>query len=129
MGNKTSHELPMLRTQWDTFNPGDIFLGDKGFCSYYDVARFHDRGVDSVITLARRLPVTETKASKVLGNHDLLIEWHKPVRSPVASYSQAEWEDLPTRLVLRQIKMTVTHPGFRVQAFYKIGRASGRERV
>ncbi|MBL4775080.1 MAG: transposase [Mariprofundus sp.] len=36
LGNKKSHELPMLRQQSDTFKKGDIFLGDKGFCSYYD---------------------------------------------------------------------------------------------
>jgi len=40
VGNKKSHELPMLRKQWDTFKAGDIFLGDKGFCSYYDVSHF-----------------------------------------------------------------------------------------
>lgn len=33
VGNKHSHELPLLRKQWATFHPGDIFLGDKGFCS------------------------------------------------------------------------------------------------
>ncbi len=120
LGNKTSHELPMLRKQWDTFKPGDIFLGDKGFCSYYDVSRFKDRGVDSVITLARRIPVTETEAVKVLGENDLLIQWKKPVRSQAANYSQEEWEGLPDTLGLRQIKVTVTHPGFRVNTFYII---------
>ena len=54
LGNKKSHELPMLRKQWDTFNAGDIFLGDKGFCSYYDVFKLLDKGVDSVITLGKR---------------------------------------------------------------------------
>jgi hypothetical protein len=34
LGNKKSSELLMLREQWNIFNPGDIFLGDKGFCSY-----------------------------------------------------------------------------------------------
>ena len=47
VGNKKSHELPMLRKQWDTFKSGDIFLGDKGFCSYYDQSGLRDRGVDS----------------------------------------------------------------------------------
>ena len=37
MGNKKSHELPLLRKQWSTFKSRDIFLGDKGFCSYFDV--------------------------------------------------------------------------------------------
>ena len=32
------HELPLFRKQWKTFKRGDIFLGDKGFCSYLDIA-------------------------------------------------------------------------------------------
>ncbi len=44
LGNKKSHELPMLRSQWDTFEQGDIFLGDKAFCSYYDVVKLPEHG-------------------------------------------------------------------------------------
>jgi hypothetical protein len=44
-GNKRSHELPLLRKQWDTFQSGDIFLGDKGFCSFHDVYCCSERGV------------------------------------------------------------------------------------
>jgi len=119
VGNKKSHELPMLRKQWDTFKPGDIFLGDKGFCSYYDQSSFKDRGVDSIITLARRIPVGGVEAVKTLGQDDLLIEWKKPVRrSKLASYSQEDWEGLPETLLLRQIKVTVKQSGFRVASFY-----------
>ena len=120
VGNKKSHELPMLREQWDTFKLGDIFLGDKGFCSYFDLSSFKDRGVDSVITLARRIPVTEVKAVKVLGHDDLLIHWKKPVRSQASSYSQADSEALPETLLLRQIKVSVNQSGFRTQGFYII---------
>lgn len=120
MGNKKSHELPMLRKQWDTFKSGDIFLGDKGFCSYYDQSSLKDRGVDSVITLARRHPVTESESVKVLGKDDLLIQWNKPVRNRNASYSQEDWEGLPEKLLLRQIKVTVNKPGFRVTTFHII---------
>jgi len=120
MGNKKSHELPLLRKQWGTFQPGDIFLGDKGFCSFYDVHCFSERGVDSVITLARRIPVTEAESVNVLGEDDLLIHWKKPVRTKASSYSQADWESLPESLLLRQIKVTVSQPGFRVSTFYII---------
>jgi len=120
VGNKKSHELPMLRKQWGTFKPGDIFLGDKGFCSYYDLSSFKDRGVDSVITLARRHPVTEAESVKVLGEDDLLTQWKKPVRSKASSYSQTDWESLPEMLLLRQIKVTVNQPGFRVNTFHII---------
>lgn len=118
IGNKKSHELPMLRKQWNTFKAGDIFLGDKGFCSYYDQSTFKDRGVDSIITLARRIPVSETEAIKAIGEDDLLIEWKKPKRNKRSSYSQEDWQGLPKTLALRQIKVTIKQPGFRVRYFY-----------
>ena len=119
-GNKKSHELPLLRKQIDTFKAGDIFLGDKGFCSYYDVSAFKDSGVDSVITLARRRPVSASEAVKILGPDDLLIHWEKPKRTQRSSYSQEGWESLPETLLLRQVKVTVQQPGFRTSSFYMI---------
>ncbi len=118
LGNKKSHELPMLRQQSSTFKEGDIFLGDKGFCSYYDQSTFKDKGVDSVVTLARRKPVLASGASKILGEDDLLIAWSKPKYSKASSYSRSDWEGLPETLPLRQIKVTVNQTGFRVKEFY-----------
>jgi hypothetical protein len=120
VGNKKSHELPMLRKQWNIFKADDIFLGDKGFCSYYDQSNLKDRGVDSIITLARRTPVVETEAIKILGENDLLIHWKKPKRNKNSSYSQDELEALPEKLLLRQIKVIVNQPGFRCTSFYII---------
>jgi hypothetical protein len=120
LGNKKSHELLMLREQWNTFNPDDIFLGDKGFCSFYDVFKLLDKGVDSVITLAKRKPVTAKDADKILGEDDFLIHWPKPKWNKRTSYSKDEWLALPDQLVLRQIKVTVTEPGFRTQSFHII---------
>ena len=118
LGDKKSHELRMLRKQWNTFIPGDIFPGDKGFCSYYDVFKLVDKGVDSVITLARRTPVTSQEAEQVLGENDLLIYWPKPKWTNRASYSEDEWLAMPEKLALRQIKVEVNEPGFRTQSFY-----------
>jgi len=120
IGNKKSHELPLLRKQWGTFKANDIFLADKLFCSYFDISSFKDRGVDSIIPLARRMPVCETEAVKKLSDNDLLIQWKKPVRSKASSYSQEGWEALPDTLLLRQIKVTVNQTGFRVKSFYII---------
>jgi hypothetical protein len=120
LGNKKSHELRLLRDQWGTFEAGDIFLGDKGFCSYYDIAKFQDQGVDSVITLARRTPITANNADQILGDDDLLIHWPKPKWSKRLSYSKAEWEALPEKLTLRQIKVHVEDPGYRTSSFFII---------
>ena len=120
IGHRKNSELPLLRQQWEFFEPGDIFLGDKGFCSYYDVWQFQERGVDSVITLARRTPVEASSAAAVLGPNDLLIEWPKPPWNKKLSYSKDDWHALPDKLTLRQIKVTVDAPGFRVKTFYLV---------
>jgi hypothetical protein len=118
IGNKKSAELQLFRQQWDTFRIGDIFLGDKGFCSYYDQANLKKRGIDSVITLARRHPVSAADALKVLGENDLLIRWKKPLWNKRSAYTHDQWKALPHELVLRQIHVTVTVPGFRTKSFY-----------
>jgi len=118
VGNKKSHELPLFRTQWQTFKSGDIFLGDKGFCSYFDIANLSDQRIDSVVTLARRAPVSATSSLKKLGPDDLVVTWKRPDYQKGLSYSREEWERLPEELVLRQIKITVDCPGFRTKGFH-----------
>ena len=118
IGSKKNHELPLLRKQWKTFQDGDIFLGDKGFCSYYDTAKLKEQGVDSVITLARRKPVKKSKSLKINGPNDLLIKWDRPKYTPQLSYSKETMAQLPEELQLRQIRVVVNEPGFRTKEFY-----------
>jgi hypothetical protein len=119
ISNKKCHELPLFREKWDTFKAGDIFLGDKGFCSYSDIAKLQkDRGVDSVVTLAWRKPVNRKTCLKELGADDLLTVWPKPRYKEVLSYPREAWENLPDRVVMRQIKVQVNQPGSRCKEFY-----------
>jgi hypothetical protein len=113
-------ELTLLRQQWQEFKAGDIMMGDKGFCSFYDVWKFQEMGVDTVTTLARRTPLEAATATEVLGPDDLLITWPKPVWSTNLSYSREEWQTLPDHLKLRQIKVTITAPGMRSESFYLV---------
>jgi hypothetical protein len=120
IGNKKNNELPLFRQQRHIFKQEDIFLGDKGFCSYFDIAGLKKQGVDSVVTLARRAPGTAVNCLKILGPDELLISWERPVYTANMAYSKDEWAKLPRELVLRQIKVTVNIPGFRTQGFYII---------
>lgn len=126
-GNKKSAELPLFRKQWGVFEKGDIFLGDKGFCSYFDLANLKKRGVDSAITLAKRLPAKATDAHGVLGEGDLLISWKKPAWNKRSAYSREEWEALPSVLRLRQIHVAVAVPGFRTESFHIVTTLTDHE--
>jgi len=118
IGNKKKQELPLLREQWQTFKAGDVFLGDKGFCSYYDQVKLKEKKVDSIITLARRKPVSPKASIKAFRSDDLLTKWNRPVYNRKLSYSRETWEELPSELLLRQIKVIVNRPGFRPKIFY-----------
>jgi hypothetical protein len=110
----------LLQDQHETFKKGDVFLGDKMFCSYFDINVFNNKGVDSVITHAKRAPKSNSRALKVLGENDLLIKWQKPVYTKRSSYSKEQWDDLSGTLTLIKIKVCVKNSGFRVQYFYII---------
>ena len=75
-------------------------------------------GIDSVVTLARRAPVSAASSLKRFGRDDLLITWTRPIYTPKLSYSIESWAKLPEELLLRQIKVTVKYPGFRTQKFH-----------
>jgi hypothetical protein len=121
-GNKKSSELTLLRKQNKTFKPGDIMLGDKMFCNYYDIATRTTSEVDSVVTLParKRKPIAKSKAFKALGKDDLLIKWIKPHWDKNLAYTRKQWEKLPKELILRQIKVNANVPGFRTKQFYII---------
>ncbi len=120
LGNKKSHELLLLRDQLKTFSVGDILLADKMFCTFYDIYQLQQSQVDSVITLAKRKPKTSKNALKVLGKDDLLVQWDKPVYTKFTRYSKQDYDKLPEKFTLRQIKVTVKNEGFRVTSFYII---------
>ena len=122
IGNKKSHELRLFRKQRKFLRAGDILLGDKMFCNYFELASLKNIQVDSAVTLPanKSKPIKGCNALDILGENDLLIKWKRPVRAKKAAYSLTQWRKLPEELMLRQIKVTVNTPGFRVKSFYII---------
>jgi len=55
--------------------------------------------------------------ANVLEPDDLLIEWPKPPWNKRLSYSKEVWETLLAQLTVREIKVTVSTPGFCVKTF------------
>ncbi len=51
---KPTSELALLRTVIAQFQPGDIVLADRFFCSYWVIAALQARGVDVVVRLHQR---------------------------------------------------------------------------
>jgi hypothetical protein len=109
LGNKHDGELGLWRRLWDLFQPGDIALGDRSYCSYADIALLRQRNVDVVARLARRK--TDFRKGRIVGITDHITCWHAPQQLPAWLGSQV----LPPFMPMREVRFEVQVPGYRVQ--------------
>jgi hypothetical protein len=112
-GKKTG-ELSLYRSLDEALEAGDIVLADRLFCTYFDIARLKQRGVDGVFRLSssRR---ADFRTGRRLGQDDHVVTWHKPTPCP-EGISAAQWAAIPGELEIREVRVTVSIPGFRVKS-------------
>ncbi len=111
---KQSGELSLFRSLLATFEIGEIVLADRLFCAYCDIARLHGRGVDAVFRLNAHRQADFRRGER-LGKDDHIVIWKKPTTRPVW-LSKEEFATLPNEMKLREIRVRVDVPGFRVKS-------------
>lgn len=110
---KQTGEQALLRTLLDQFAAGDVVLGDRYFCSYWQIALLQQRGVDCLFRMHQRRQV-DFRTGRRLGPQDHVVRWTKPTQPP-AWLDQARYAALPAELTVRELKYRVRVPGFRVK--------------
>jgi len=114
-GNKHIHENTLWHCLWNLLCHGDIILGDRGFCSFANIAEMLQQGVDSVMRLHewRNKKMIYLKQEGDTEN-DRTARWRKP-RFSGKYWSEKEWQDMPAALTMRVITVCVANNGFRTQ--------------
>ncbi len=112
-GNLQDSERALFRRQWDILQAGDVVLADTGFCGYADLYCLHQRGVDSVMR-NHQCRKKGFSVVKKISQGDQIIQWHKNNVRPLWM-NKKEWHDMPERFTVREIKITVSIPGFRTE--------------
>jgi hypothetical protein len=105
-------EMALLRELLDRFRPGDVFVADRAYCSYWLLAALQARGVDVAIRLhqSRRY---DFSTGRCLGPDDHVVEWARPDRP--------DWMDkpmyhaTPKTLTVREVRFQVDRPGYRTR--------------
>lgn len=107
---KGTGELALLRQLWQHLAPGDVLLGDRLYCSYFEIALLQQRGVDVVLHKhqSRR---TDFRTGRRLGPDDHEVTWTKPSRPDWLD--AATYAALPATLTLREVAVRVHQPGRR----------------
>jgi hypothetical protein len=111
-GKRTS-ELALLRMIVAEFQPGDIFLADRFFCSSWVIAASQARGVDVVVRLhqCRR---ADFRRGRRLGREDHRVTCSKPKRIP-DWMSRAEYAAMPAELTVQEFRVPVEDKTKRVR--------------
>ena len=109
---KAAGEMALLRELLDRFQPGDVFVADRAYCSYWLFAALQARGVDVAIRLHQSRH-SDFNTGKRLGDDDHVVTWARPARP--------DWMDKPTyhatpkTLSVREVRFRVDRPGYRTR--------------
>lgn len=122
---KETGEPALLRELLDRFQRGDVFLGDCAYCSYFMLALFLARGVD-VVTRQHQRRQTDFHRGERLGEADHVVVWERPARPDWMD--EETYATIPKTLKVRELRVRVEVPGFRVRELIVVTTLTDAER-
>ncbi len=108
---KETGETALFRTLWGGLDPGEIVLGDRYFGSFFGIAGLSGRGVDVLFRMHQRRKF-DFRRGRRLGVLDHVVSWPRPARPDWMD--EATYAQIPEELTVRELRVTVDQPGFRV---------------
>jgi hypothetical protein len=109
---KETGELALFRSLLGNIHAGDVLLADRYFCSYFMVALALQRGAQVVFRMHQARDVDFRRGQR-WGPGDHEVVWRKPARPEWMD--EATYAQMPDQLVVRECRMQVHEPGYRVE--------------
>lgn len=106
-------ELVMARQLYRELKAGTVALADQAYGTYVDLVLLLSQQADAVFRRHHKRHSDFRKGEK-LGKHDHIVTWSKPRRCP-NHMSQEEFDALPDKVRVREIRFWVKKPGYRTQ--------------
>jgi hypothetical protein len=107
---KLTHEVSLFREIDSCIERDDVFLADRAYSGWFEMARIMQRGADVVIR-KHQLRHSDFRTGKRLSHDDHLIRLDKPNRP--AWMSVDEYQNYPAFINIREIRIRVENRGFR----------------
>jgi hypothetical protein len=130
-----SHDMSGAGTISEDLEPGDVLLGDRGFCSYAHLAMLLGRGIHATFRIHQQQNVDFTPGRPTArrkgpyprpqglpssrwvlahGPQDQVVAWPRPKGGP--GWMTAEgYAALPGEILVRELRYEVATPGYRVR--------------
>src|SRR5262249_52322921 len=110
---KETGESALARQVLARLRPGDVVVADRYYCSYWLVALLGALGVQVVFRLHQRRKYDFARGQR-LGPDDHVVVWQRPERPEWMT--PGDHAAVPERLVVRELRVRVTNPGYRTQS-------------
>jgi hypothetical protein len=110
---KGQSESGLLRQLWGLFRSGDVLVADRLMCAWTEMVMLKQRGIDTVCRLTSHRTADFRRGTR-LGNEDHIVTWTKP-RKP-RTVEQKVYDALPEFLLIRECRIRIVQPGFRVRS-------------
>ena len=115
---KQTGETALLRQIMGALVPKDIAVFDRYYCSFMVIVAMVNQGVD-VCCRRHQLRRSDFRRGKRLGKYDHLIVWQRPLQCP-RWMDKEEFAKIPKTLTLRELKLSISEPGFRTKSIVVI---------
>jgi Transposase DDE domain len=122
---KGTGETELFRTLLEQVEAGDIVVADRYYCTWWLVALLLAAGADVCCRL-HHLRKYDFHKGRQLGRYDHVVSWPKPARP--AWMDQDAYRALPAYLEVREVRVVVNTPGFRVRQFVAATTLTDSER-
>lgn len=109
---KFQSELAMFREMFSSLETGDVLLTDRYLCSYLEIARLRQQGVDYVGSMHAHRKVDFRRGIQ-LGPHDHVVEWTRPRRPDWIS--PEDYAALDNTLKIREFRYRIVRSGYRTR--------------
>jgi hypothetical protein len=122
-----THDLTGAWRLHDLLRPGDLLVGDRGFCSFGHLALLAQAGVHALFRMHQRVIVDfrphrrhhgKGRPSSAfvcrLGRHDQVVDWPKPQAQP-RWMTKAQYQALPETLPVREMRYWLPCQGQRTR--------------
>jgi hypothetical protein len=129
-----SRETAALTALNDQLRPGDVFLADRAYCSFYHLSLLLRRGAHAVLRLHQSVNVdftpgrsytppgtggkypgqAKSKQIRILGKRDQVVQYFKPPHQP-HGISQEQFSNLEEYITVRELEYQIEQKGFRAR--------------
>ena len=109
---KLTHEVSLFREIDGCLEENDVFLADRAYAGWFDMARLTGRGAH-VVVRKHHLRGSDFRTGRRLGRDDHIIRLKRPPRPKWMS--PEEYREYPALIEIREVRIHVRQKGFRTR--------------